>query len=222
MSGSDSHSNLSRVLIAAVILFFLIFAVYFNTFDAHWQFDDKPNILDNKYLHIENLKPESLVQTFITQPTNPNVIGKKLYRPVSFLTFAINWYLGKDRVFGYHFVNFLIHFLTTLFLFMAILNLLGSTNFKEKFNNNKYLIAFLSAALWAVNPIQTQAVTYIVQRMTSLAAMFYILSMLCYIKCRMSNSSPGRVFFLLSCALSFLLAVGSKENAVMLPASLPR
>ena len=220
MNWCDSHSNLSRVSIAAALLFFLIFAVYCNTFDADWQFDDKPNILNNNYLHLRNLKPESLVQTFFTKPTDPDNIGEKLYRPISFLTFAINWYFGKDKVFGYHIVNFLIHFLTTTFLFIAILNLLGTPNLREKFDRNKYFIAFLSAALWAINPIQTQAVTYIVQRMASMAAMFYILSMLCYIKCRMSGSSLHRIFFLLGCVLTFLLALGSKENAAMLPASL--
>jgi tetratricopeptide (TPR) repeat protein len=216
----DSHSNLSRVSIAAALLFFLIFAVYCNTFNADWQFDDKPNILNNHYLHIKNFKPGSLVQTFYTNPTDPGNFGEKLNRPISFLTFSINWYFGKNMVIGYHIVNFLIHFLTTTFLFIAILNLLKTPNLKEKFERNKYFIAFLSAALWAINPIQTQAVTYIVQRIASLAAMFYILSMLFYIKCRMSGSSLHRIFFLLGCVLTFLLALGSKENAAMLPASL--
>jgi tetratricopeptide (TPR) repeat protein len=220
LSWCDSDLNFSRVSIAAALLFFLIFAVYCNTFDADWQFDDKPNILNNNYLHITNLKPESLVQTFFTNPSKPAQIGEKLYRPISFLTFSINWYLGKDKVFGYRIVNLLIHFLTTIFLFIAILNLLGTPNLKEKFDANKYFVAFLSAALWTINPIQTQAVTYIVQRMASMAAMFYILSMLCYIKFRMSLSSSHRIFFLLGCILSFLLAIGSKENAAMLPASL--
>ena len=220
MSRCDSNSNFLRVSIAVALLFSLIFAVYCNTFDSDWQFDDKPNILNNNYLHIRNLKPESLVQTFFTNPSKPAQIGEKLYRPISFLTFSINWYFGKDKVFGYHIVNLLIHFLTTTFLFVAILNLLGAPNLREKFDRSKYFIAFLSAALWAINPIQTQAVTYIVQRMASMAAMFYILCMLCYIKFRMSRSSPHRIFFLLGCVLSFLLAIGSKENAVMLPASL--
>jgi tetratricopeptide (TPR) repeat protein len=216
----DSDSNFSRVSIAAALLFFLIFAAYCNTFDSDWQFDDKPNILNNNYLHIRNLKPESLVQTFFTNPSKPAQIGEKLYRPISFLTFSINWYFGKDKVFGYHIVNLLIHFLTTTFLFVAILNLLGTPNLRGKYYRNKFFIAFLSAALWTINPIQTQAVTYIVQRMASMAAMFYILSILCYIKFRMSLSSPHRIFFLLGCILTFLLAIGSKENAAMLPASL--
>ena len=216
----NSHSNLIRILIAAALLFSLIFAVYFNTFDADWQFDDKPNILNNKYIHLRDLKPETLVQTFFTNPSNPNKIGGKINRPISFLTFAVNWYMGQDNVRGYHVVNSFIHFLTTIFLFLAILNLLRTPNLRKKFDRDRYLIAFISAALWAINPIQSQAVTYIVQRMASMAAMFYILSMLCYIKCRISSSSPHRIFFLLSCVLTFFLAFGSKENAVMLPASL--
>jgi len=207
-------------LIAAALLCFLVLAVYFDSFDAGWQFDDKPNILNNRYIHLRDLKPESLVQTLFTQPTNPNEIGDNLYRPISFLTLAINWYFGKDKVLGYHIINLLIHCLATTFLFIAILNIFQTPNVKEKFNRNRYVIAFLSTALWAINPIQTQAVTYIVQRMASLAAMFYILSLLCYIKCRLSSSSPHRIFFLLGCALSFLLGLGSKENAAMLPVSL--
>ncbi len=110
--------------------------------------------------------------------------------------------------------------MTATFLFIAILYLLETPNLKEKFSRSRYFIAFLSAALWAIHPIQTQAVTYIVQRMASMAAMFYVLSLLLYIQCRMSGSSLHRIFCLLVCVLTFLLALGSKENAAMLPASL--
>ena len=220
MNWCDSHSNHSRVSIAAAVLFFLTFSVYCNTFNAEWQFDDKPNILNNNYLHLRDLEAESLIQTFFTNPTDPGNFAKKIYRPVSFLTFSINWYFGKDKVFGYHIVNFLIHFLTTTFLFIAILYLLETPNLRGKFNRSRYFIAFLSTALWAIHPIQTQAVTYIVQRMASMAAMFYILSLLCYVQCRTSASSLHRIFFLLGCVLTFLLALGSKENAAMLPVSL--
>jgi len=105
-------------------------------------------------------------------------------------------------------------------LYLTILNLFKAPNLIAKFDRSKYFIAFFTAALWAMNPIQTQAVTYIVQRMASMAAMFYILSTLFYIKFRLSDSSLQRILFLLASMLSFLLAIGSKENAAMLPASL--
>ncbi|MFC1577594.1 tetratricopeptide repeat protein [Thermodesulfobacteriota bacterium] len=220
MRGSDSILKIMRLPIATTFLFFLILAAYSNTFNAAWQMDDKPNIINNDYLHLKDLKPESLIQALYTNPTDPSNPGAKLYRPISFLTFALNWYIGKDNVIGYHIANLLIHFLTSVFLFLAILNILQAPGLSRQFERNKYLIAFISAALWSLNPIQTQAVTYIVQRMASMAAMFYILSMLLYIKCRLSRSSLHRILLLSGCALSFLMALGSKENAAMLPASL--
>jgi tetratricopeptide (TPR) repeat protein len=78
----------------------------------------------------------------------------------------------------------------------------------------------LASAFWAVNPIQTQAVTYIVQRMTSMAAMFYILSLFFYVKYRTSGTSLHRVMLLLGCILAFLFALGSKENTATLPVAL--
>jgi tetratricopeptide (TPR) repeat protein len=182
--------------------------------------DDKPNIIENHFLHIEDLRPESLISTFFSQPKNPRETGNKLHRPVANLTFALNWYFGKDNVAGYHAVNLAIHVLTAYLLFLTILNLCRSPNLESEFEGDRYLIAIFASALWAVNPIQTQAVTYIVQRMTALAAMFYVLSMFFYIKCRLSKSSPHRTLLLLGCGLAFVFALGSKENTATLPAAL--
>lgn len=220
MNWCDFVLKVMRLSIAITVLLFMILAVYSNTFNAAWQFDDKPNIINNEYLHLNDLKPESLIETFYTNPSNPSIPGAKLYRPISFLTFGLNWYFGQDNVIGYHTANLMIHFLTSVILFLLILDLLQAPNLIRHFERNKYLIAFISAAIWSLNPIQTQAVTYIVQRMAVLAAMFYMLSIFLYIKCRLSRSSFHRILFLLGCVLSFLLALGSKENAATLPAAL--
>ena len=110
--------------------------------------------------------------------------------------------------------------MASVFLFLAVYYLLRAPILNRQFDRSRCLIALISAALWSLNPIQTQAVTYIVQRMASMAAMFYMLSMLFYIKCRMSRSSMHRILLMLGCILNFLLALGSKENAVALPAAL--
>ncbi|MBM9538370.1 tetratricopeptide repeat protein [Desulfobulbus alkaliphilus] len=81
-------------------------------------------------------------------------------------------------------------------------------------------IALLSTTLWAINPIQTQAVTYIVQRMASMAAMFYIFAVYNYIRARQADTTLPRCKHLLYCCLFFLLALGCKENAVTLIPSL--
>ena len=76
---------------------------------------------------------------------------------------------------------------------------------------------FFPAVLWAVNPVQTQAVTYVVQRMTSMAGLFYIMAMYFYLKGRTSAPKSLRNTHYFLCIACGILAMGSKENAVMLP-----
>ena len=198
----------------------MIVLIYSNSFNASWHLDDQPNIIGNRGLHINNLKPESLIRTFFTSPDAGGSITNRLYRPIPCLTFAINWYIGKDEVFGYHAVNTAIHILTAYLLYLTILNLLRAPNLRNQYRGNENFIAFVAAALWAINPIQTQAVTYIVQRMASMAAMFYILSMYFYVKTRQSHGSIQRILLLLGCMLSFIFALGSKQNTITLPLAL--
>jgi tetratricopeptide (TPR) repeat protein len=195
----------------------IIVLIYSNSFNASWHLDDRSNIVDNRGLHISNLQIVSLARTFFTAPESGGAITDRLYRPIPCLTFAINWYFGKDRVFGYHVVNILIHILTAYLLFLAILNILKSPNLKNQYKDKENFVAFLAAVLWAINPIQVQTVTYIVQRMASMAAMFYILSIYLYLKTRQSQQPLCRTLLLLGCTAGFLLALGSKENAATLP-----
>ena len=214
---NDKNYILYRKAYTFIFLFTLTFLIYSNTFNASWHFDDYPNIINNSNLHIKNLQLKSIYKTFFARP---GTASDSLYRPVSCLTFALNWYFGKDNVVGFHIINITIHILTAFFLYLTILKLFKSPNLKNKFKGNEHFIALLTAVLWAVNPIQTQAVTYIVQRMTSLAAMFYILGIYFYINTRVTYSLKRRILFIIGCILSFILAIGSKENAAMLPLAL--
>ena len=78
-------------------------------------------------------------------------------------------------------------------------------------------ISFFTAFIWLVHPLQTQTVNYIVQRMNCMASMFYILSLLLYIKARLSNSKRIKLGLFTGCLLSGLLSLGSKEIAASLP-----
>ena len=99
-----------------LLITFLLLSCYSNSFNAGWHMDDKPNILDNIHLHINSLSPNHLANTFYTNPKSPNQLGSSPYRPVACLTFALNWYFGKDDVFGYHLVNISVHIFTAFFL----------------------------------------------------------------------------------------------------------
>jgi len=110
--------------------------------------------------------------------------------------------------------------MTAIFLFLFLFNTLNLPSLRERYALKAYHIAMLAVFLWALNPIQTQAVTYIVQRMASLAGMFYIMGMYFYLKTRTATSRGTKRTYILLCFVSFVLALGSKENAVMLPLSL--
>jgi len=202
-----------RPWIAPGVLFLLVFAVYSNTFQAAWHLDDYPNIVHNSRLHLYDLRLDSISKSLSSRPSS----FFDLYRPVACLTFALNWYFAKDNVLGYHLVNSVIHFLTAFILFLTVFNLYKTRNLGQRYPVNAYWISLLSAILWALNPTQTQAVTYIVQRMASLATLFYISGIYCYVKGRLSVIKWRQTTYFLSCALSYVLALGSKENAAILP-----
>lgn len=199
---------------AFALLLFLTLLIYSNTFRASWHLDDYQNIVYNNRVHIEELSPHSLSR--VIRPP----LYDRIWRPVSFLTFAGNWYFGSDNVFGYHLVNIFIHALTSWIIFLTVVRIFRTPVLRNKYGDAGYLIALMSAVLWSVNPIHTQAVTYIVQRMTLLATFFYALSLLCYIQARLIDSGSRKRAFIVGCCLSFLIGVGCKEIAATLPIAL--
>jgi protein O-mannosyl-transferase len=136
---------------------------------------------------------------------------------MAYFTFALNWFWGKDEVAGYHVVNIVIHILAAFFLFLTIRQLLKTPNITIGLRENAFFIALLTSTLWAIHPIQTQAVTYIVQRMTSLAALFYIIAIWAYISGRLALIFQKRMAWFAGCLLAWFLALLTKQNTVILP-----
>jgi tetratricopeptide (TPR) repeat protein len=132
------------------------------------------------------------------------------------MSFALNYYFGELNTFGYHLVNVIIHILNGLTLFLLSYTILILPSNKGKERENALKIAFLGSLIWLVHPIQIQAVSYIVQRLTSLSALFFLLSLLCYIKGRVNQAHRRLVLFILS-FLFGVLALGTKQNAATLP-----
>ena len=215
--GRESYLTYCRTVVFSFIsITLLILLVYSNSFDCSWHFDDTPNIVENPRLHMKEISWESIKSAIFSDRNNPHFP----YRPVACLSFALNYYFGRLNVFGYHVVNLLIHLISSIFLFLFVYRTLLYLTSKKRWSGDPYFVALLATVLWAINPVQTQAVTYIVQRMASMAAMFYIMGMYLYLKARTSTRKEMRFLLFLACFLSYCLALGSKENAALFPLSI--
>jgi protein O-mannosyl-transferase len=195
-----------------ISLLILLLTVYGNSFHGEWHFDDIPNIIENANVHLRNLSFGGIYDAFHFRGD--------LLRPVSYLSLAINYYFGRLETFGYHLINFIIHYVTAILLFLFIFDTLRLPLLKDRYGERAYAISALATVLWAINPVQVLAVSYIVQRMASMAGMFYIAAMYFYLKGRTAEELKNKAFFFLCCAVTALLAFGSKENAAMLPVSI--
>ncbi len=180
---------------------------YSNTLHNPFIFDDIPNIVERRGIHLDSLSAAGLVRL-------KDGLGGN--RPVALLSFALNYYFGGLDPFGYHLVNLLIHLLTSVLVYLFLKLTLSLPSLRERYGQYAREIALLSSLLFVAHPIQTQAVTYIVQRMASLAALFFILAIYCYAKARLAEGRK-RVALFIGSILAGLLAFGSKETAITLP-----
>jgi len=165
---------------AMILMFILLAVIYANSLQGTWIFDDQPNILENEYVHVENLSLSSLKNSIYN-------LNGKINRPLAFLSFGLNYYFGGTNPFGYHLVNFAVHFLSACFLFLLIVKTLELPRLRNAYGRHAYSIALVATVFWAVNPLQVTAVTYIVQRMASMAGFFYVTGMYFYVLGRTSS-----------------------------------
>ncbi len=197
-----------RRLLPSLLIVIICFLVYSNTFEAPFQFDDKPGIVENRYLHLKELSLSKLVAAAIK--------GRNSNRPVSNLSFSLNYYIGGLNVFGYHLVNLLIHALAGIILYFLLVTTLDLGPLRGKFERREQL-ALIIALLWVVHPVQTQSVTYIVQRMSSMAGMLCLLSLYLYVQGRLGRTRGFKAWCYSGSGTAGVLALGSKEIAGVLP-----
>jgi hypothetical protein len=198
-----------RHLIAIGLIAGVALLAYSNTFHVPFHFDDRPNIINNPNVQIKVFTLDRLAQ--LAKNTY-----KESIRVFSYFTLALNYYFGGFNVFGYHLVNFLVHIASGIFLYWFLMLTLNLPSLREKYGAISYKVALFSSLIFISHPIQTQSVTYIVQRMASMAGMFYLLSLVLYVKGRLSTGRP-RVLYFGGMVLSYLLGVFSKENVAILP-----
>jgi tetratricopeptide (TPR) repeat protein len=224
------YSSAHRV----VLLFFSVvgLVIYSNTFDAVSQYDDLWIFADSSI--------DALLQRC--------TLGNS--RLVADLTFTFNYWLSGPNVTGYHIFNLIVHVCTAFLIYQLLFQLLTLAETNKKYpghadphelsssslpplSDGFFWPSFLGGLLFLVHPLATQAVTYIIQRYTSLATLFYVASVVCYLKARillsgehqMQRMTPYRnrfyrhrhlIWYGFS-VLAAVLAMYTKEMSITLP-----
>jgi tetratricopeptide (TPR) repeat protein len=181
----------------------LVLVAYQAAPDNGFHFDDYANVVEQETLHVDEPRVQALVDAALNS-NHPQ-------RFVANLTLAFDWWRGNGSPRAFQWTNLLIHAIGALLVFALLKTLLG----RRASNTLVAACAFFGAAWWALHPIQVQAVTYIVQRMASLAAVFVLAAVLAYVKGRLDSEQRWR--WLSLAAVCGLLAALTKENAWILP-----
>lgn len=194
-----------RTLRASLValLLALTAVAYHAAPDNGFQFDDAVNIVRHGPMHITAPEIDQLARA-----AREAILPQRVVANVSL---ALDWWRGGGDPAPFQVTNVAIHAATSLAVLSLLLTVLGRCGATPV---EAWACATIAAAVWAVHPIQVQAVTYIVQRMTSLAALFMLISVTTYIRAR---AGGRRIWFAVS-LLAAIAAVYSKENAWILPA----
>jgi len=178
---------------------------YANSFGTPFVFDDEPNILENA--RIRSLWPLSRA---MSAPERSGLSG----RPILSLSLALNYALSGYKVWGYHAVNLAIHILAALTLYGIVRRTLLCERLRERFGDYAAVLAWAAAAIWLTHPVQTESVTYIIQRAESLMGLFYLLTLYFAMRAMQSYKPLLRLIASMFCCG---LGMGTKEVMVTAP-----
>jgi len=204
-------------IIAVAVLTVLVASAYCNTFYSPLILDDFHSFVQEEKIYITDWSISSLA-----------ILSKTVFgwtRWIPLFLFSVDHWLGKGNIVFYHLTNLLIHVLSLFAIIFLVYNILIASEDRETYREMPYsLFAVFVGGLWVLHPVQTNAVTYLVQRMASIQALFYILSVAFYTLARRKHIQSGRFktgsLYYLTSVITAFVAFFSKENSAMLPVML--
>ncbi len=188
-------------------LWFLALLAYSNSFAGGLVFDNAPIV--GRDPRIREVTADNLRLIF-TQGYWYGRDAANLYRPLTTLSYLGNYAIlgGGSNPVSYHWVNFWLHAINILLVYLLLVELLGEA-----------IAAFAAAAIWAVHPVLTESVTNIVGRADLLAACGVLAGLLCYTRATRRDARRKRLW-LAGLSLAALAGIFSKESAVVLIAAM--
>jgi tetratricopeptide (TPR) repeat protein len=212
------HIAKRKALLALPLVLLATTLVYSPGLKGPFVFDDQPNITFNLDVALTDLKAESLRRAALSNQSSP------LKRPLPALTFGLNHYVagGFADTLVYKTTNLVIHLVNAILIYWLSFLLLEQLS-KKKLSIPARMRSWLPgliAGAWALHPLLLTSVLYVVQRMTSLSALFVLAGLITFVYGRQRVQESGRHGYLLmtlGLVGGLLLGLTSKENAALLP-----
>lgn len=192
--------NVKNVVWVLLMVSFTLLA-YQSSFQVPFYLDDIGSIVNNP--NFKNASFSSLLASYEM-------------RAIGYYTFFLDFQLHKLSVAGYHYTNFAIHCLNGVMVY-SLMQILLSLTWPQATRSRIYAISAGLAMLFLLHPLNTQAVTYIVQRLSSLATLFYLLCIISYLRFRTTTVFTGRLGWSFLALVAAASAIFTKQNAVSLP-----
>jgi tetratricopeptide (TPR) repeat protein len=193
------------VFAAALLLILATIAAYHGSLSVPFIYDDLPAIFSNPSIMDLRKFPGAL-----SPPADITPSG----RPLVNLSLAINYAIGGTEVRSYHVFNLGIHLAAALAFFGVVRRTLLQATPLLRFRESALPLAFATATLWALHPLQTQSVTYVIQRAESLVGLFYFLTLYCFVRGAKTFASRA---WLAGAVLACAAGMASKEVMVSAP-----
>jgi protein O-mannosyl-transferase len=204
--GRAQEPRRSQVLVAAALLVAAGAAVFFNSLNAPFVFDDVDAILENP--HIRQLWPLTFA---LGAPAQSPVAG----RPLVSLSLAVNYALGGVAPWGYHAGNLAVHVACALLLFGIVRRTLHRIGPRAMDATASLWLAFACALLWLVHPLQTEVVDYVTQRTEAMMGVCYFATL--YAATRAMSAGKGVRLWTIVSIVSCAVGMTAKESMVTAP-----
>jgi tetratricopeptide (TPR) repeat protein len=190
--------------LAALLITTAVAWAYHGTLGVPFLFDDASSITDNPTIR-------SLWHDWWRTPGSGVTVSG---RPFLNFTLALNYALSGTAVWSYHGLNLMIHAAAGTTLFTVLRRTLQQPSLRDNFSRDAGALALAAALLWTVHPLQTESVTYVIQRAESLVSLLYLLTLWAFIRSTEVRASSGWRWLAWVCCL---LGMATKEVMVTAP-----
>lgn len=203
-----------QFVLGAVLLMATVATLFAQREHTVFVLDDLLFIVRDPNIHASQISIDSIKRLL------HGVHPEAAYRPLPLISFMVDWWRGNGDPEVFFQTNILLHGVNAILVFLLCRKIFLASGVLQAASVSAPVTAFVAALLWAAHPIHMNAVAYVWQRMTEMAAMGVLAALIFYLYGRAAESARARTLLFGAGLISWLVGCASKEIAWIAPAFL--